>query len=46
MLLYIALIALGIDSFATGVRSYCRLYKRLVWSTARPQKRELGGQAR
>lgn len=43
VLLYVALIALGIDFVVTGLRGYCPLYKRLGWSTARPQ---LGGQAR
>lgn len=38
-LLYVALIALGVDFVVTGIRGYCPLYKRLGWSTARPQTR-------
>lgn len=37
VLLYIALIALGVDFLVTGVRGYCPLYKRLGWSTAHPR---------
>lgn len=36
MLLYIALIALGVDFVVTGARGHCPLYKWLGWSTARP----------
>lgn len=35
-LLYVAVIALGVDFVVTGVRGYCPLYNRLGWSTARP----------
>ena len=35
LLLYGALIALGVDFVVTGARGYCPLYKRLGWSTAR-----------
>lgn len=35
LLLYIALLALGVDFVVTGARGYCPLYKRLGWSTAR-----------
>ncbi len=38
-LLYVALIALGVDFVVTGIRGYCPLYQRLGWSTARPQTR-------
>ena len=34
-LLYVALIALGVDFVVTGIRGYCPLYNRLGWSTAR-----------
>jgi hypothetical protein len=34
LLLYVALIALGVDFVVTGIRGYCPLYKRLGWSTA------------
>ena len=34
LLLYIALLALGVDFVVTGARGYCPLYKRLGWSTA------------
>ena len=37
VLLYIALIALGVDFVVTGIRGYCPLYKRLGWSTSRPR---------
>lgn len=37
-LLRIALIALGVDFVVTGIRGYCPLYKRLGWSTAKPQE--------
>jgi hypothetical protein len=37
LLLYVALIALGVDFVVTGIRGYCPLYKRLGWSTAGPQ---------
>lgn len=37
LLLYVALIALGVDFVVTGIRGYCPLYKRLGWSTAHPQ---------
>ena len=37
-LLRVALIALGVDFVVTGIRGYCPLYKRLGWSTARPQE--------
>ncbi len=30
----VALIALGLDFFVTGVTGYCPLYQRLGWSTA------------
>lgn len=33
-LLYVALIALGVDFIVTGIRGYCPLYNRLGWSTA------------
>ena len=36
VLLDVALIALGVDFVVTGIRGYCTLYKRLGWSTARP----------
>lgn len=36
-LLYVAVIALGVDFVVTGVRGYCPLYKRLGWSTASPE---------
>lgn len=36
LLLYIALIALGVDFVVTGARGHCPLYKWLGWSTARP----------
>ena len=36
VLLDVALIALGVDFVVTGIRGYCPLYKRLGWSTARP----------
>ena len=36
LLLYGALIALGVDFVVTGVRGYCPLYQWLGWSTARP----------
>lgn len=36
-MLYIALIALGIDFVVTGIRGYCPLYNRLGWSTASPE---------
>jgi len=35
LLLYGALIALGVDFVVTGVRGHCPLYKWLGWSTAR-----------
>lgn len=34
LLLYIALIALGVDFVVTGIRGYCPLYNFLGWSTA------------
>ena len=37
LLLYVALVALGVDFVVTGIRGYCPLYKWLGWSTARPQ---------
>lgn len=37
LLLYIALIALGIDFVVTGIRGYCPLYNLLGWSTAQPK---------
>lgn len=37
LLLYVSLVALGIDFVVTGVRGYCPLYYRLGWSTARPK---------
>jgi hypothetical protein len=36
-LLYIAVIALGVDFVVTGIRGYCPLYKRLGWNSARPR---------
>ena len=36
LLLYGALIALGVDFVVTGVRGHCPLYKWLGWSTAQP----------
>ena len=36
-LLYVALIALGVDFVVTGIRGYCPLYYRLGWNTAHPQ---------
>ena len=36
-LLYVALIALGVDFVVTGIRGYCPLYNRLGWSTAEPK---------
>ena len=38
-LLYVALIAIGVDFVVTGIRGYCPLYKRLGWSTTRPEAR-------
>ena len=35
LLLYVALIALGVDFVVTGARGNCPLYKWLGWSTAR-----------
>lgn len=37
LLLYVALIALGVDFVVTGIRGYCPLYNRLGWSTAQPR---------
>ena len=37
LLLYIALIALGVDFIVTGIRGYCPLYNLLGWSTAPPK---------
>lgn len=37
LLLYVALIALGVDFVVTGIRGYCPLYTWLGWSTARPK---------
>jgi hypothetical protein len=37
LLLYGALIALGVDFVVTGIRGYCPLYNRLGWSTAGPK---------
>lgn len=37
LLLYVALVALGVDFVVTGIRGHCPLYKWLGWSTARPQ---------
>jgi len=37
LLLYVALIALGVDFVVTGIRGHCPLYRWLGWSTARPQ---------
>ena len=37
LLLYVALVALGVDFVVTGIRGYCPLYRWLGWSTARPQ---------
>jgi hypothetical protein len=37
LLLYVALVALGVDFVVTGMRGYCPLYRWLGWSTARPQ---------
>lgn len=34
LVLYVVLIALGVDFFVTGLRGYCPLYNRLGWSTA------------
>lgn len=34
LLVYVALIALGVDFVVTGLRGYCPLYNRLGWSTA------------
>lgn len=45
VLLYIALIAFGVDFVVTGLRGYCPLYKRLGWSTSHPRA-GFGGQAR
>jgi hypothetical protein len=39
-LAYAAVIALGLDFVVTGVRGYCPLYRRLGWSTARPDPRD------
>lgn len=39
LLVYIALIALGVDFVVTGVRGYCPLYNFLGWSTAAPKAR-------
>ena len=36
MLLYVALILVGVDFVVTGIRGFCQLYKRLGWSTAGP----------
>ena len=37
VLLYVALIALGVDFMLTGIRGYCPLYNLLGWSTAQPE---------
>lgn len=37
-LLYIALIAVGVDFVVTGARGHCPLYKWLGWSTARRER--------
>ena len=34
LLVYIALIGLGVDFVVTGIRGYCPLYNLLGWSTA------------
>lgn len=34
LLVYVALIALGIDFVVTGITGYCPLYNLLGWSTA------------
>lgn len=36
-LVYIAVIALGVDFIITGIRGYCPLYNRLGWTTAKPE---------
>lgn len=33
LLLYVALLALGVDFVVTGIRGYCPLYNWLGWST-------------
>lgn len=38
-LAYVALMVIGLDFVVTGIRGYCPLYKRLGWSTARPDPR-------
>lgn len=37
LLLYGALIGLGVDFVVTGIRGYCPLYNFLGWSTAQPR---------
>lgn len=37
LLLYVALIALGLDFVVTGVRGYCSLYNYFGWNTAHPK---------
>lgn len=39
LLVYVALIALGVDFVITGIRGYCPLYNLLGWSTAAPRPR-------
>jgi small neutral amino acid transporter SnatA (MarC family) len=39
LLLYVALIALGVDFVVTGIRGYCPLYNRLGWGTAQSEAR-------
>jgi hypothetical protein len=36
VLLYVAMIALGVDFVVTGLRGHCPLYKWLGWNTAHP----------
>ncbi len=36
-LVYVALIALGVDFVVTGIRGYCPLYNRLGWNTTQPE---------
>ena len=36
-LLYVALIAVGIDFVVTGIRGYCPMYNWFGWSTAQPK---------
>jgi Inner membrane protein YgaP-like, transmembrane domain len=37
LLLYFALVVLGLDFVVTGIRGYCPLYNLLGWSTVQPK---------